>query len=249
MESYLDAQREIVFQNAQVLVFVIGVAKLCKRGTQVKPEDDQDLKYFAEVVTSLKEYSPSARVFCFLHKMDLVQASKRPGIIRKYEEDLRKTCPVECYPTSIWDDTLYKAWSNIVNCLVPDIHLLHRHVSFICEMCEADEVVIFEKNTFLVIAHSSRAQFHDEHRFERISNIVKQFKYSCRRAQTLFHSFQIVNSNFVATIEPFLAHSYIMVLVSDQTVPNAHTLANLDVARSHLHELTATKGVSFCVHL
>lgn len=249
MENYLDAQRESVFQNARVLIFVIGVAKYCKRGTEVKPEHEKDMKYFTEVVASLKEHSPSARVFCLLHKMDMVQASSRADIVRKYEEDLSKTCSVVCFPTSIWDDTLYKAWSNIVNMLVPDVDLLHRQVSFICEMCEADEVVIFEKNTFLVIAHSSRAHLDDDHRFERISNIVKQFKYSCGRAQTHFQSFQIVNSKFVATIEPFLPHSYIMVVVSDRTVPQAHTFANLDVARNHLFELAQRGGISFGVHL
>lgn len=46
-------------------------------------------------------------------------------------------------------------------------------------MCDADEVVLFEKSTFLVISNSTRKAHGDVHRFEKVSNIVKQFKLSC----------------------------------------------------------------------
>lgn len=61
------------------------------------------------------------------------------------------------------------------------------------KLSEATEVVLFERATFLVIAHvngsetvSNDRDQHapppppDVHRFEKISNIVKQFKLSCR---------------------------------------------------------------------
>jgi hypothetical protein len=41
------------------------------------------------------------------------------------------------------------------------------------------QVVLFERATFLVISHSTRAEYTDLHRFEKISNIIKQFKLSC----------------------------------------------------------------------
>ena len=41
------------------------------------------------------------------------------------------------------------------------------------------QVVLFERATFLVISHSTRANYTDHHRFEKISNIIKQFKLSC----------------------------------------------------------------------
>ena len=37
----------------------------------------------------------------------------------------------------------------------------------------ADEVVLFERSTFLVISHHDARLHEDQHRFEKISNIIK----------------------------------------------------------------------------
>jgi hypothetical protein len=89
---------------------------------------------------------------------------------------------ITLFPTSIWDETLYKAWSSIVYALIPNIDTIERRLQKFCSICEADEVVLFERATFLVISHASSRKHKDVHRFEKISNIIKQFKLSCRFA-------------------------------------------------------------------
>lgn len=42
------------------------------------------------------------------------------------------------------------------------------------------KVLLFERATFLVISHTERRMHRDPHRFEKVSNIIKQFKLSCR---------------------------------------------------------------------
>ena len=62
--------------------------------------------------------SPDAKIFCLVHKMDLVQEDQREVIFSEREEDLKKLSkPLDCtcFRTSIWDETLYKAWSSIVD--------------------------------------------------------------------------------------------------------------------------------------
>lgn len=54
------------------------------------------------------------------------------------------------------------------------------HLDKFCEICEADEVVLFERTTILVIANAARVQHPDIHRFEKISSIIKQFNPSGR---------------------------------------------------------------------
>lgn len=76
--------------------------------------------------------------------------------------------------------SLTQAWSNIVHLLIPNITQLESSLSNFTSILDADEVLLFERATFLVIAHSVRRQHTDIHRFEKISNIVKQFKLSCR---------------------------------------------------------------------
>lgn len=59
------------------------------------------------------------------------------------------------------------------------LQVLEDNLSEFASMCDADEVVLFEKSTFLVISNSTRKAHGDVHRFEKVSNIVKQFKLSC----------------------------------------------------------------------
>lgn len=256
MENYFESQRETIFQNAEVLIYVI-VAVSDKRGgsadtSKSSPSEMMtDLNYFTHAMDSLRQFSPNARVFCLIHKLDMVHESKREEVLKNYERDLINNAPgvnITCFGTSIWDETLFKAWSTIVYTLIPDINQLEKQLQHICQVCEADEVVLFEKNTFLLISHSSRRDFQDSHRFEKISNIVKQFKLSCGKMKTSFRSFQVNNSLFSATIEPFLKHSFVMVVVSDPTIHAAATTANLWAARRHFAELAAA-GESFGAHL
>lgn len=57
---------------------------------------------------------------------------------------------MKVFGTSIWDETLYEAWSEMINSLVPNVELLDRHLKRFSEVVGADEVVLFEKSTFLV---------------------------------------------------------------------------------------------------
>ena len=70
------------------------------------------------------------------------------------------------------------------------------HVCRACKHSSADvyQVVIFERATFLVIAHSTHRSFSDVHRFEKVSNIIKQFKLSCTKSHADFRSMQVSES-------------------------------------------------------
>lgn len=52
--------------------------------------------------------------------------------------------------TSIWDETLYRAWSQIVHELIPNAVQLEKSLKDFAEVIEADEILLFEKTTFLV---------------------------------------------------------------------------------------------------
>lgn len=147
------------------------------------PRLQRDLAYYESCVEAIQENSPQAKVFVLLHKMDLVAEEKRDAVFlerSKLIESHSRGHEITPYRTSIWDETLYKAWSSIVHSLVPNIRILERSLEDFCDVCGADEAVLFERATFLVICHAARRSHADSHRFEKISNIVKQFKLSCR---------------------------------------------------------------------
>lgn len=155
------------------------------------------------MVANARDYLSSPQVF--EQKKEMVLA--RTGAL-----------PTVCFGTSIWDETLYRAWSSIVYSLIPNMQDLEKHLNDFCSICHADEVVLFERATFLVISHATHASHRDIHRFEKISNIIKQFKLSCSKTQAQFQGMEVRNSNFTAFIDFFTTNTYIMVITSDQSI-------------------------------
>ncbi len=74
-------------------------------------------------------------------------------IFHEREDDLKrlsKPLDCTCFRTSIWDETLYKAWSSIVYLLIPNVQQLESNLRQFAEIIDADEVLLFERATFLV---------------------------------------------------------------------------------------------------
>jgi len=105
-----------------------------------------------------------------------------------------------------------------------------------CGICEADEVVLFERATFLVISHASTRQHKDVHRFEKISNIIKQFKLICSKGGAHFQNMEVRNANFSAFIDLFTQNTYVMVIMSDPSIESSATLVNIKIARKHFEK-------------
>lgn len=262
-ESYFERDRETIFRSVELLIYVFDIES-------ETPEKDFD--HFSGVLEAIEENSPDARVFVLIHKMDLVAEEDRESILEDRKQLISESCMsrgvqhFSCYGTSIWDETLYKAWSEIVTNLIPNISLLESHLQNFTRLCDADEVVLFERATFLVIAqaqmvesnggtsqddsidpaagndeliasnHVQRTAHFDAHRFEKISNIVKQFKLSCGKAQSQFQGMEVRNSRFVAYIDAFTANTYIMVIVSNPAVHTKATILNIQNAREHFEK-------------
>lgn len=231
MENYFATQRDNIFRNVEVLIYVFDVESR---------ELDKDMHYYQSCLEAILQNSPEAKIFCLIHKMDLVQEDQRDLIFREREDDLKRLSkPLECtcFRTSIWDETLYKAWSSIVYLLIPNVQQLESNLRQFADIIDADEVLLFERATFLVISHCQRKQHKDVHRFEKISNIIKQFKLSCSKLAASFQSMEVRNSSFAAFIDGFTSNTYVMVIMSDSSVPSATTLINIKNARKHFEKL------------
>jgi len=236
MENYFASQRDHIFRNVEVLIYVFDVESR---------EIEKDMHYYQSCLEAILQNSKEAKIFCLVHKMDLIQEDQRDQIFADREIELkRRSLPLDitCFRTSIWDETLYKAWSSIVYSLIPNIQVLETHLEKFCEICEADEVVLFERATFLVISHATHKPHRDDHRFEKISNIIKQFKLSCSKLQSQFQSMEVRNSHFAAYIDAFTTNTYIMVIMSDQTIQSAATLINIGLARKHFERFIQQNG-------
>lgn len=81
-------------------------------------------------------------------------------------------------------------------------------------------MVLFERATFLVISSSNGggSKPRDPHRFEKISNIIKQFKLSCSKMTAQFESMEVRNEKFASFIDYFTTNTYVMVIMSDPSI-------------------------------
>lgn len=233
MESYIASQRESIFRNVEVLIYVFDVESR---------ELERDFHYYQSCLEAILQNSADAKVFCLIHKMDLIHQDEADRVFREREADLhRLSLPLSCrcFATSIWDETLYKAWSAIVYQLIPNVQHIEQSLATFINLLDADEVLLFEKATFLVISHcENRAHPHpDLHRFEKISNIIKQFKLSCSKVSSNFTSMEVRNSMFAAYIDGFTTNTYVMVIMSDPTIPAAATIMNIKNAKKTFEAL------------
>lgn len=231
MENYFNTQRDNIFRNVEVLIYVFDVES---------GELEKDIHYYQSCLEAIMQNSPEAKIFCLIHKMDLIAEDQRDTIFREREKDIKELSrPLHCtcFRTSIWDETLYRAWSSIVYMLIPNVKALENSLQQFTNIVDADEVLLFERATFLVISHCQRRHHKDIHRFEKVSNIIKQFKLSCSKLAAQFQSMEVKNSAFASYIDMFTSNTYVMVCMSDPKIPSEITLINIRNARKHFEKL------------
>ncbi|EPZ34253.1 rraga protein [Rozella allomycis CSF55] len=233
MENYLSSQRDHVFKNVEVLIYVFDVESR---------ENEKDLHYFDSSLESLKFHSPDAKIFTLIHKMDILSEEEKNVTFSEKERIISQKAnnhgfQITCFPSSIWDETLYHAWSLIVHSLIPNVVLTERMLKSFTDICAADEAVIFEKATFLVIASSVIKLQQDQHRFEKISNIIKQFKLSCSKVQSNFSSLELKTNEFACLIRSFTPFTYIMIIFSEKYITNSLINFNIDQAKLEFEQL------------
>ncbi|KAK1835725.1 Gtr1/RagA G protein conserved region-domain-containing protein [Podospora conica] len=238
MENYLSQQRAHVFSNVGVLIYVFDIESR---------DVDRDLATYVNIISALGQYSREAKVFVLIHKMDLIQPDNREAVFdqraavirRKTSEAvaiLTKHHPspsslseseggvdldMHLFATSIWDQSLYKAWASIIHDLVPNLSVIETQLGSLGTAIDADEILLFERTSFLVVSKWSSAEGERNpygDRFERMSNILKSWKHTCSkftgtpRNAEQFTDFEYkMGATFSMFVTKFTANTYILV--------------------------------------
>lgn len=178
METYLASQRGNIFSDVAVLIYVFDIESR---------EVERDLDTYNAIIDALKEHSPHAHVFCLIHKLDLIQAEHRQRIYEERSALIRSRSghfAIDTFGSSIWDQSLYKAWAGIVHKLIPNLTVIERFLGAFAKKIGAEEVILFERSTFLTVTSVASEigdlnPIYDRH--ERLSNIMKAFKHCAAR--------------------------------------------------------------------
>lgn len=230
-----------IFKKCEVLIHVFDVES---------KEVAKDIDTFRRVLENLSKYSPNVKIFILIHKIDLVQSNKRTELFQLMYNNLKNIAfneygfKITGFATSIWDESLYKAWSSIVCSLIPNVEIYEQHLAKLNKVIDAKEIILFEKTTFLVISSMDRYKCEsnssnnnnsninslnnnninnilnpvdnlDPKRFEKISNIVKTYKQSVTKIRSNFKNLILHGKNSSIYLDVLTSNIYIMVIMDN----------------------------------
>lgn len=240
MENYLSQQRQHVFSNVGVLIYVFDIESR---------DFDRDLLTYRSIISALSQFSPQANIYILIHKMDLVVPNQREDIYNDRVSLIRSKSdtfnPIP-FATSIWDQSLYKAWAEIIHDLVPNLDQIEKHLGNLGKLIMAEEVLLFERSSFLVVSSwcsDIGAENPTTDRFERLSNIIKNFKQSTSRytgtpkSAEQFSIFELKLSNFSMFIVKFTTNTYLAVVLPPSEEKFNAALENCDIAKKEFEDL------------
>ncbi|KAL7713149.1 GTP-binding protein [Entamoeba marina] len=240
MELYLGSMKSQTFKKVEALIYVFDVTS---------DSFDKDIQEYRTVLEGLYEYSPDAKLFILIHKMDIydddekiINMPKKEGKVKLVSKPFR----VMSYPTSIYDDTLYSAWSAITYSLIPMISLVEDKLNAFCNFIEADEIVVYEASSLLVISYSSRIEFDESRRFENISTSIKSFYHSCTELKkTQFKNIRVDLPDKKVYFDSFTSSTFIMVIFSNPALTFTNVALNVNTIRSQFEDLIGFKGEDY----
>ncbi|GAB7346984.1 hypothetical protein MBLNU459_g3138t1 [Dothideomycetes sp. NU459] len=256
-ESYLTHQRSHVFASVAVLIFVFDVESR---------EFSADLVNYASIIAALRENSPQAKIFVLIHKMDLIMLNMRDVVFKERSDAIRSVSSehgfggsaedagreVDFWGTSIWDQSLYKAWTQVIYYLVPNAGAIESLLRQLADVLEAHELILYERTTCLMVTHITRqSETGNPHpdRFERLSSILKSQKHSIAKHTGMpagsanFAELQIKTGEFMFLITRLTENTNLAVVMgSGEAMYNAARI-NIARARDKFAELDiASKG-------
>ncbi|KAL9099925.1 MAG: hypothetical protein Q9163_004639 [Psora crenata] len=245
-ETYLTTQKRPMFSDVGVLIYVFDTESRHFNNAS----STVDLDTYAQIINALHLYSPQAHVFCLVHKMDLVPNERREDFLHEKSVLIAQNSggfsqTVRTYPTSIWDETLYAAWGEIVQCLTPNLSVMESYLRKLAKATRAEEIVLFERATFLKVINVT-TPLGDENpyadRFERLSNLIKTFKHSLQTytnqgASHPFGEFTIMCPRFNLVLARLTGNTYVLVVLPPGQCDLVNTRLNLMGVRDGLMEL------------
>ncbi|GAA5933186.1 Rag GTPase GTR1 [Sporobolomyces koalae] len=281
MDSHLTAQSSTVFRSVHSLIYIFDAESpdllthdthyflkcLSALSTQNPIPSTSTSGSTASTAASTAEDSADdsgPMVFVLLHKMDLVPLEQQATKFQEFEREVGTKAResgwkggIKIMATSIWNETLYRAWSIVVSHLMPSLSLLRHHLETYLTLTGSLELVLFERTTFLVISSVTKrhedmtaserelVQRWEERRFERVSTMVKGFKGSCNKLNLPFSSLTLSSSHYTTHLDSLTPETYLLIIAPRTALGGASSVEmNLKGVREFFSGLEGIGGGS-----
>jgi Ras-related GTP-binding protein A/B len=190
----------------------------------------------------LLELSPKAKIYIFANKIDKLLDNQKNPIFSKIKEifekvEIKDNSKAIYLPTSIFDISLYKAMSNIYSDLIPKMDKIKELLKKLVTASWADEAVLLEKNTLIKICSFNEKEFKDYERFEKISELIKKFKNTCRLGSISFKDIFIKTINNIIYIDEFENSTYIIIAFQNLKTTLELVKINIEICKKTFKEI------------
>ena len=181
-------------------------------------------------------------VYIFANKIDKLLDNQKNPIFSKIKEifekvEIKDNSKAIYLPTSIFDISLYKAMSNIYSDLIPKMDKIKELLKRLVTASWADEAVLLEKNTLIKICSFNEKEFKDYERFEKISELIKKFKNTCRLGSISFKDIFIKTINNIIYIDEFENSTYIIIAFQNLKTTLELVKINIEICKKTFKEI------------
>ena len=159
-------------------------------------------------------------------------------IKEKYEKsEINNNSKTIFLPTSIWDISIYKAWANIYCDLIPKMNKIKELLKKFVSACWADEAVLLEKNTLIKIVSYNDRDLKDNERFEKMTDVLKKIKNTCKMQTTNFKNIFIKTINNIIYVDEFDNSAYIIIAFKNIKTSLELVKLNIEIFKKSFKEL------------
>lgn len=151
--------------------------------------------------------------------------------------DINNNLKTVIFQTSIWDISLYKAWANIISDLIPKVDKIKDMLKKFVNACWADEVTLLEKNTLLKIVAVNDKDINDNERFEKMTELIKKLKNTCKLESESFKEIYIKTINNIIYVDEFENSLYLIVAFKNDKTNLELVKLNIKICKQSFKEI------------
>lgn len=141
LDEYHGNLREDIFKQASILLYVIDVLD--------SDRYEASRREFEWASSQILSFNTKAHIFVFFHKIDAVHDKKVlfQHLTNFFSQNISHK--VNFHATSIFDESLFKAWSEIIREIIPKSTFINSLLRKLKEQNEIKDVLLIEKTTGL----------------------------------------------------------------------------------------------------
>lgn len=141
LDEYHGALKKSIFQRASVLLYVIDASDV-ERYENARTELEWSVN---EILT----FNKNPLINVFLHKIDLINDKNAVSSYLKNYLAQNISSEIHFYPTSVFDESLFTAWSGIIRDISPKSTFIQSILKSLKEQEGVKEAVLIEKKSGL----------------------------------------------------------------------------------------------------